>query len=84
MTVIEEHAGWEGAFTTDQAEHALPNGSRVEKAAGEPGDAHPIGSLATVLGSVSHPSVGMAYFVEWDDMPRHAVGVSAWKLRPAP
>ncbi len=38
-------------FTTDEAPGAWPNESRVRKAIDRVGDAHPVGSLATVVGS---------------------------------
>lgn len=56
------------AFTRAQAPGAWPNGSRVEKAASEPGDAHAIGSPATVLGSIAIPNddrLRFGYFVAW-------------------
>lgn len=67
-----------GVFTRDQAYGAWPNGSRVRKAAVHEGDAHQVGALATVIGSVGpldHPVLGLAfaYFVEWDDVPGVAV-----------
>jgi hypothetical protein len=39
--------------------------------------------MGTVLGSVSRPEVlngALMYFVEWDTMPRVAVGVAAFKI----
>jgi len=71
-------------FTTDQASGAWPNETRVRKAIYRAGDAHPIGSLATVIGSLGpHPTrlaVGpfpegdvFGYFVFWDDPPGDTV-----------
>ena len=40
--------------------------SRVMKANSEPGDSHPNGTLGQVIGSIGHPTLGVAYFVEWD------------------
>jgi hypothetical protein len=52
----------------------------VVKVAFEEGDGHPIGSLALVLGSVSHPT-GFGYFLEWKADPRVAVFCVGWKIR---
>jgi hypothetical protein len=75
-------------FTRNQAEGALPKGSRVVKVKSEAGDAHPIGSLATVLGSIPvPPPLDKAslyfYFVGWDDNPGVAVGIASWKVADA-
>lgn len=70
-------------FTRQQAEGAIPNGSRIVKSKMEDDDAHKIGDKGTVIGSISHPEVlnGMiGYFVEWDDMPGVPVGVVGWKI----
>ena len=79
-SVIRTHAGWRGAFTRDQVRGALTNGSRVEKVKTEKGDSHAIGARATVIGSVRHPQLGIAYFVEWDAHPRCAVFTTAKKI----
>lgn len=89
--------GWRGWFTREQALGAWRNGTRIVKVAVEEGDAHPVGSLGTVLGSMAAPPEMIAqlttefgrrsrvlYFVEWDDLPRHAVGVVSAKIGPAP
>jgi hypothetical protein len=76
-----QHEGYIGYFTRDQAEGAIPNGSRVVKVWGEPGDGHPIGATATVLGSLGDPSFPeYGYFVEWDSHPRMAVFVRGKKI----
>lgn len=80
---LRTEQGWVGIFTRAQAEGAIPNGETVVKVASEKGDGHPIGARATVLGSLSHPSAGLGYFVEWEDCPRMAVGVIAWKIAKA-
>lgn len=81
---IREHEGWIGAFTRDQARQAqLKNGQRVCKSLHELGDATPVGTGGVVLGSVFHWTVGVGYFVEWDDKPRIAVLVVAAKVRAA-
>jgi hypothetical protein len=65
----------------DQAAEALyPNGTRVLKDKGEPGDATPIGTKGLVLGSISHPEMGVGYFVEWDDKPGVPIFVVERKL----
>jgi hypothetical protein len=66
--------------TRDEAPGAMKNGTRVRKVVSESGDAHPLGSLATVLGSLHHPTLGYAYFVEWDDRPRTATAVVGAKI----
>lgn len=68
---IEEDTPIEGAYEP---------GTRVRKIATEPKDTHPIGALATVVSAVQHPTLGIAYFVEWDAHPRMAVLVVAAKL----
>ena len=77
------YPGWIGIHTQDQAAGALSNGTRVRKIKSEPGDTHPIGSLATVLGSLGLPDIGYGYFVEWDVKPRLAVFVIAAKIAAA-
>ena len=77
--------GWRNHWVEGQAPGAYPNGSRVRKVMGEPGDAHPVGSLATVISSMSGEQVGLdrvgiGYFVEWDASPKAAVLVVAAKL----
>lgn len=80
---IENHPGWVGAFTRDQAKGAIPNGTRIKKTASEEGDATPDGTLGTVLGSMrAPPEMGMLliYFVEWDNRKRVAVSCMGWKI----
>jgi hypothetical protein len=74
------YPGWLGVHTREQAPGAMPNGTRVRKVALDPGDAHPIGALATILGSVQHAQHGPCYFVEWDAKPRAAVFVAGFKI----
>jgi hypothetical protein len=76
---IQKHAGYIGMFTRRQAEGAIANGRRVEKVVSERGDTHPLGSRATVLGSVCLDG-RIFYFLEWDASPRVAVGVVAEKI----
>lgn len=75
--------GWFGGFTREQAPGAIPNGTRVVKVRTEPTDTHPIGSLATILGSIAAKGE-VFYFVEWDAHPRIAVGIRSFKIKPAP
>lgn len=78
---IREHSGYSGVFTRHQYEAAeYKNGTRIKKVWGEAGDGTALGTKGTVLGSLGHPNVGVAYFVEWDDKPHHAVFVAAKKL----
>lgn len=78
---IRAHPDYRGAFTREQAREAkFANGSRVEKTLLEPGDGHPLGARATVLGSIYAPGLGCAYFVEWDATPRVAVLVVEGKI----
>jgi len=65
-------------YVTKEAPGAWKNGSRVVKVRVGPGDAHAVGALATVVGSVLNlkawiePGTAQprySYFVEWDDMP---------------
>lgn len=79
--------GWIGAFTRDRAAGALANGTRIMKVNSEKGDKNPDGALGTVLGSISDPAVqdgAPFYFVEWDSLPRRAMGVIGAKLECAP
>jgi hypothetical protein len=68
--------------TREQAPGAIPNGRKVIKIASERGDTHPVGSVATVLGSLRHPDLGFAYFVEWGGHPNMASLVVGTKIRP--
>ncbi|HEX4605381.1 MAG TPA: hypothetical protein VH724_15380 [Candidatus Angelobacter sp.] len=83
---IEHHPGWTGAFTRHQAREAnYPNGCRIQKIKEDQGDATPLGTQGTVLGSVhvNGPGLGTAYFVEWDNKPNCARFVVEWKLARA-
>lgn len=82
---LREEPGWFGLFTRAQARDAIPNGARIVKKTMEPGDAHAPGELGTVIGSfwaVDPRTVvdTLMYFVEWDDRPRVAVGLLAYKI----
>lgn len=78
--MAQEKPGWIGCFTTTSAPGAIPSTSRIVKAKDEPGDATPLGTGGTVLGSMLHPEKGICYFIEWDDKPKCAVAVIAWKI----
>lgn len=75
-----ERSGWLSRFATTEVPGAYKNGTRISKIDEEPGDAHKIGALGTVLGSLWQPARGVAYFIEWDDMPKFAVIAMAWKI----
>jgi hypothetical protein len=84
--MIRLYPGYVGLHTREQAPGAMPNGTRVVKVMFEKGDTHPIGSIGTVLGSLTAdpnpvvPGVEHFYFIEWDDQPRLAVGVVNLKI----
>lgn len=73
------------AHCTNQAEGAIKNGSRIEKCNTAGDDAHPDGSLGTVLGSLGPVNVdglnGYLYCVEWDDRPGLPVFVSSPRIK---
>lgn len=82
---LREYPGYIGVHTREQAPGALPNGARVVKVKTEPGDTHPIGAEATVLGSIKAPPevqhiAAYFYFVEWDAHPGIVVGVVSTKV----
>lgn len=72
---------------TEQAPGAMLNGTIVEKTGSKPGDAHPDGSRAKVMGSIGpgkHPENGSAiygYWVVWDDIPTPCF-VAGERIRP--
>jgi hypothetical protein len=66
---IKLHPGYKGMFTTDDYAGAMPHGTRVRKRNSEPGDAHPDGITF--------------YFVEWDILPKVAVGCNMMKVEKA-
>ncbi len=81
---LREYPGYFGIFTRQQSDMAeFQNGSRIKKVWSEEGDGTPLGTEGTVLGSISHPDVGVFYFVEWDNRRHFAVGVVAKKLGAA-
>jgi hypothetical protein len=89
---IQSEPGWVGPFTRNQAEGAIPNGSRIVKVCLERGDTHPPGSKGIVLGSIGpfsptfqvsteFPPAKYSYFVAWDSEPRIAVSVIEYKIK---
>lgn len=91
--MIGPEDGWLGVFTREHAPGAYPNGTRITKAHEEPGDATPLDTPGTILGSLDGliveayspdgARVRHVYFVEWDTRPRTAIGVTDWKIEPA-
>ena len=79
---LRPEPGWRGVFTREQVWGAWPNGTRVVKVQQELGDGTPLGARGTVLGSMRHPARPdlLAYFIEWEALPRLAVAVMDWKL----
>jgi hypothetical protein len=76
----------EVAFTTEHAEGALPNGTRVEKTRSKPGDTHTDGAKATVLGSMGPIEFEgdarvFGYFVTWDELPGVPVFIAGTRVR---
>lgn len=78
--LIKDRPGWTGNFTTQQAAGAIQNGTRIRKITAEHKDAHPVGSLGTVLGSLQAQEGKLLYFIEWDATPRCAVAVADFKI----
>lgn len=91
---IGEHEGYTGAFTRAEVLGAYRNGTHVTKVGMDHGDKRPLGAQGVVLGSMDKGLVikgldnlhrdakhGLGYFVEWDDTPRMAVFIIAWKIR---
>ncbi len=79
--MLRTYPGYAGVATPQQAQGAIPNGTRVCKINSEGNDTHRDGALATILGSVRHPVDGFAYFVEWDDLPRNAVVIAYHRIQ---
>ncbi len=79
---IQHWPGYLSPFTRDQAPFALPNGTRVTKVlVDDQHDLAKVGEAGSVLGSLSHPTLGVAYFVEWDLRPRMPTLVVAAKIK---
>jgi hypothetical protein len=80
---VFEHEGYIGHFTRHEALGAWRNGTRIEKVWCEEGDATPLGTKGTVLGSMNAgEKLGLGYFIEWDNRPRVAVFTVAKKIGP--
>ena len=77
--IVTEEPGWYGAFTRNQVEGAIPNGTVIVKANSDPGDATPNGTKGTILGSLSADGL-MFYFVEWESRPKMAIGCMSFKI----
>jgi hypothetical protein len=80
MGEVRAHVGWDGQFTTDQAEGAYPNGTRVRKVNADSGDQTRNGAIGTVLGSITGRGM-LGYFIEWDAMPRAAFFLASHRIR---
>lgn len=81
---IDNHPGYLGVFTRDQAAGAIPNGSKIVKTKSDGTDSNPDGTPGKVLGSF-HPT-GVPYpmyFVEWDRKPHIAVAISGPRIKEA-
>lgn len=90
MMKLGNHPGWYGAFTREQAEGAIPNGTRIVKAKCDEGDANPIGTPGKVLGSIANTGVvedyehvKFLYFIEWENNRLVAVGLVDYKIARA-
>jgi hypothetical protein len=71
---IREEPGWVGFFSRQEAPQAkYKNGARIKKFGQESSDQTAHGTGGWVLGSIYQELAGVAYFVEWDDKPRHAI-----------
>ena len=72
-------------YTTDQAEGAIPNGTRIVKVNSEAEDAHVDGAPGVVIGSMAEPEHPgrFGYFIEWDDMPGLPVGIVGHRIAVA-
>lgn len=85
-TGMREEPGWVGWFTRRDAIGAWRAGTPIVKVKTEHGDANPVGTRGVVLGSLCHPDImngNVMYFIEWDQMPRHAVACIGWKIGAA-
>ncbi len=79
-----------GHYVESQAEGAIPNGERIRKCWCEDGDANPVGTVGTVIGSIGpvddvpeFQSCRYGYFVEWSTYPGVAVFVAGKKIERA-
>jgi hypothetical protein len=70
-------------YTTDQAEGAISNGTKVVKVRSEKGDTNPVGTTGVVIGSMGgqlHGKPIIGYFVFWDHAPGVPVFVADFKI----
>jgi hypothetical protein len=83
-------------FTRNEADGAIPNGTKIRKCdEDEGGDAHPIGEMGVVIGSLPAPEIDNAmkakldvkfwnethvYFIEWRTTPDLAIGTMGSKI----
>ena len=81
---ITNHPGYMGAFTRNQAENAIPNGTVIIKVDADPTDPTPLGTPGIVLGSIYDAKISEhpMYFIEWSHKPNFAIAVSGWKIKP--
>jgi hypothetical protein len=81
-------------YTTEQAEGAFPNGTRIEKIQSDETDSHRNGAKGKVIGSMGNKSTSITistkygsrisnyiYFVEWDDTPDIPVAIAGFRLK---
>jgi hypothetical protein len=80
--MFQNEEGWSGAFTRNQVEGALRNGTRIVKRNSEPDDATPDGTPGIILGSLTYDGI-ICYFIEWAHLPRVAIGCVSNKVREA-
>lgn len=80
---IREEPGWVGWFSRGEAPGAIKNGRPIVKTVSEAGDRNPVGTKGVVLGSIFSTDHGLAYWVEWDHSPRHAIFIVAKKIAEA-
>lgn len=52
LPLMRMEPGWTGAFTRDEADGAIANGTVIEKAAVDDGRERPVGTRGRVLGSL--------------------------------
>lgn len=62
------------ALVNNQADGALPAGTRIEKIHSVGDDGHMDGAQGTVIGSLGpEPGLGYGYFVQFDDAPNKVI-----------
>ncbi len=68
-------------FIGHHAPGAWPIGTRVAKIHSAPGDTHPDGAQARVIGSAGPADGRFGYMVVWDDLPGVPVFVDGARLQ---